>query len=133
MILQPGFERPALISRAARLLRSYSNHEHSLAPSWRTVIGEPMVVHRLIRSLCRFATDRVKPPVDLGQVDIGRQGAKRAALRHPDFARGFDNLLDEMHDLGILDALGDFIQLDRVSDRVERPLDKLPTTAVIST
>src|ERR1700740_3488344 len=32
-------EGPALISRAARLLRSYQCTENSFAPSWRTVIG----------------------------------------------------------------------------------------------
>ena len=38
LILQSGSEGPALISNAAWLLRSYSLHENSFAPSWRTII-----------------------------------------------------------------------------------------------
>jgi len=41
LTLQSESEGPTLISCAARLLGSYSVHEHSFAPSWRTVIGIP--------------------------------------------------------------------------------------------
>ena len=83
------------------------------------IIGEPMVVHCLVRSLCRLAADRVEHPVDLVQVDIGRQRAEWTALLHPDLACGLDDLLHEMHDLGVLNALRNLIQQDRVSNRVK--------------
>ena|SRR5919106_862915 len=46
------------------------------------IIGEPMMVHGLIGSLCRLAANRIKGPIHLVQVDIRRQRAERPPLRY---------------------------------------------------
>ena len=40
-------------------------------------------------------------------------------MRHSDVPADFDDLLDEVHDLGVLDALCDLVEEDRVPDRIE--------------
>lgn len=51
------------------------------------IIGEPVIVDRLVVPFCRFAAHRVEEPVDLVQIDIRRQRAERTPLRDPDRSR----------------------------------------------
>ena len=73
------------------------------------VIGKPMIVHALVRPLCRFAAYRVKSPINLVQIDICRQRTKRTSLRNSGLSSGLDDLFDEMQDLGVLDSRRDFL------------------------
>jgi hypothetical protein len=41
------------------------------------IIGEPMIVHGLVGSLCRFAANRVKEPVHLVQITDQQQEGER--------------------------------------------------------
>ena len=69
------------------------------------IIGEPMIVHCLVRSLCRLTANCVKGPVHLVQIDIRGQRTERASLRNPELSSGFDDLLHQMQDLRVLDPL----------------------------
>src|SRR5450755_3736192 len=71
------------------------------------IIGEPMIVHGLVASLCRFAANRVKEPVHLVQIDVRRQRAEDSPLRDTDLSADFDDLLHQVQDLGVLDSLRD--------------------------
>ena len=73
------------------------------------IIGEPMIVHGLVRSLCRFAPDRVEEPVHLAQIDVRRQRTERSPLWDTDLSADLDNLLYEVQDLGVLDPLRDLV------------------------
>jgi hypothetical protein len=53
------------------------------------IISEPMIIHGLIRSLGGLAANRVKGPIHLIQIDIGRQRAERSPLRDTTLAPGF--------------------------------------------
>ncbi len=68
-----------------------------------------MIVHCLVGSLCHFAANRVKGPIDLVQVDIRRHWTERAPLRDPDFSSDLDDLLYEMQDLWVLDPLRNLV------------------------
>src|SRR5207247_10621155 len=83
------------------------------------IIGEPVIVDWLVVSFCRLTTDRVEEPVDLVQVDVRRQRAERSPLRATNLSANLDDLLPEVHDLWVLDPLGDLIQQHRVPNRVE--------------
>ena len=48
------------------------------------IIGEPMIVHCLVRSLCRLTANCVKGPVHLVQIDIRGQRTEWASLRNPE-------------------------------------------------
>src|SRR5262249_26170030 len=83
------------------------------------IIGEPMIIHGLVRTLGCLAADAVKGPAPLIQVDIGCQRAERSSLRDGDLASGFQDLLHEMEYGGVLDAPRYLLQQDVVPDRVE--------------
>jgi hypothetical protein len=73
------------------------------------IIGEPMIVHGLISSLCRFAADRIENPIHIVQVDVRGQRTEGASLWNPDLSSHLDDLLDEVQNLRVLDPPGDFI------------------------
>src|ERR1019366_2992630 len=73
------------------------------------IIGEPMIVHRLVGSLCRFLAYRVEGPIQLVQVDVRRQRAERSPLWNTDLASNFDDLLHEMQHFWVLDSLRDLV------------------------
>src|SRR4029453_1037758 len=83
------------------------------------ILGEPMVVDRLIGARCRLAPAGVKSPIDLVQIDMRRQGAARAALRHPYWPTNGNALFDAVHDRWVLDSFRPLVQQYRVSNRVE--------------
>src|SRR5882724_11717315 len=89
------------------------------ADSDDNIIGEPMIVDRLVVPFCRFAANRVEEPVDFVQVDVRRQRTERSPLRDTELAANLDNLLHEVHDLWVLDPLRDFVQKHRMPNRVE--------------
>src|SRR5215210_5057340 len=74
------------------------------------IIGEPMVIHGLIGSLGGLAAYRVKGPIHLIQIDIGRQRAERSPLRDTNLPPGFQDLFDEMEHGRVLDAPRDLLQ-----------------------
>jgi hypothetical protein len=55
-----------------------------------------VIVHGLIRPLCRFAANRIEVPVDLIQVDIRRQRTERPPLGNADWPANLDDLFDEV-------------------------------------
>ena len=74
------------------------------------IIGEPMIVHCLIGSLCRLATYRVKGR-NRARSDryFAASGLNGPRLWNPDLPSDVDDLLHEMQDLRVLDPLRDFI------------------------
>ena len=73
------------------------------------IIREPVIVHGLVIPFCRFATNRVKEPVHLIQIDIRGQRAEWSPWRDTEASANFDDLLDQVQDLRILDSLRDFV------------------------
>jgi hypothetical protein len=67
------------------------------------IVSESMIVHCLVGSLRRFATNRVEGPIGLVQVDIRRQRTERTPLRDSNLSSSFDDLFYEMQDLWVLD------------------------------
>ena len=108
----PGAFRPAPFGMAS------ADGDHS-------IIGEPMIVDRLAVPFRRFTADRVEQPVGLVQIDVRRQRAERASWWDPDLSASLEDLLDEVHELWVLDPPGGGAKVrleDSFRDQLQCPL-----------
>ncbi len=109
LLVQLDAERRELLMEPLQGSFSLAGFGMVAAGSDDDIIGEPMIVHCLVGSLCRLAAYRVEGPIQLVQIDIRSQWTERTFLRNPDLSSNLDNLLHKMQDLRVLDPLRDFV------------------------
>src|ERR1700691_1537200 len=83
------------------------------------VVSESRIFDGGVLAIARGLPRPLQHPVNLGEVDVAEQRRNHPALRNALFPAGFEHDLQQMHDVGIVHALGYFRQQPIMPDIVE--------------